>query len=71
MSMLISRKAFIPLWLVVFALFVLSGAPITFATGVLLLIGLGVAPAIGLILWNRSSPTVAEVLHDVDASLTE
>ena len=46
MSMLISRKPFIPLWLVVFALFVLSGAPITFATGVLLLIGFGVAPAI-------------------------
>lgn len=71
MSMLISRKPFIPLWLVVFALFVLSGAPITFATGVLLLIGFGVAPAIGLVLWNRPSPTVAEVLHDVAASRTK
>ena len=68
MSLLFSRKAFIPVWLVVFALFVLSGAPITFATGVLLLIGLGVAPAIVLILWNRNSPTVAGVLPDVDAS---
>ena len=71
MSMLISRKAFIPVWLVVFALFTLSGAPITFATGVLLLIGLGVAPAIVLILCNRPSPTVAAVLHDVAASRIE
>jgi hypothetical protein len=71
MSMIISRKAFIPVWLVVFALFALSGAPITFATGVLLLIGLGVAPAIVLVLWNRPSPTVAEVLHDVAALRTK
>ena len=54
MSMPISRKAFIPVWLVVFALFALSGAPMTLATGVLLLIGLGIAPAIVLILWNRT-----------------
>jgi hypothetical protein len=54
MSMLFSRKAFIPVWLVVFALVALSGEPMTFATGVLLLIGLGVAPAIVLILWKKS-----------------
>jgi hypothetical protein len=71
MSMLISRKAFIPVWPVVFALFALSGAPITFATGMLLFIGLGVAPAIVLILWNKPSPTVAEVRHGADASQTE
>jgi len=54
MSMLFSRKAFIPVWLVVAALVALSGEPMTFATGVRLLIGLGVAPAIVLILWNKS-----------------
>jgi hypothetical protein len=68
MSILFSRKAFIPVWLVVFALFALSGAPMTFASGVLLLIGLGVALAIVLLFWKKPSPTVAEGLHDVDAS---
>jgi hypothetical protein len=72
MSMLFSRKAFIPVWLVVvFGLFELLGWPMTFATGVLLLIVGGVAPAIVLILWKKPSPTVDEVLHPVEASRTE
>ena len=65
MSLPFSRKTFIPEWLVVVALFVLSGAPMTFATGVLLLIGLGVAPAIVLIWLNTPSPARAEVRHHV------
>ena len=68
MSMPLRRKVFIPVWLVVVALFVLSGAPMSFATGVFLLIGLGFAPAILLIWRNNRSAAVAEVLHDVDAS---
>jgi hypothetical protein len=71
MSMLFSRKAFIPVCLIVFGLFALFGSPMTFATRVLLLIAGVVAPAIVLILWKKHSPTVAEVLHDVEASRTE
>lgn len=63
MSILFSRKVMIPVWLVVFGLFTLFGSPMTFATGVLLLIVGVVAPAILLILRKKPSPTVAEVLH--------
>lgn len=68
MSMLFSRKAVIPVWLVVFGLFALFGSPMTFATGVLLLLVGGVATAIVLILWKKPSPTIAEVLHHVETS---
>lgn len=71
MSMLFRRKAFIPVCLVVFGLFALFGSPMTFATGMLLLIGAIFVPALVLILWKRPSPTVAEVLHDAEASRTE
>lgn len=71
MSMLFSRKAFIPVWLVVFGLFALFESPMTFATGVLVLIVGVAAPAIVLILSKKPSPTVAEVLHHVEASRTE
>lgn len=70
MSMLFSRTAIIPVWLVVFGLFTLFGSPMTFGTGVLLLIVGVVAPAIVLILWKEPSPTVAEVLHHAEASRT-
>lgn len=66
-----SRKAVIPVWLIVFGLFALFGPPLTFATGMLLLIVGGMALAIMLVLWKEHSPTVAEVLHHVDASRTE
>jgi len=71
MSMLFSRKAFIPACLVVVGLFALFGSPMTFATGVLLLIGAVVAPAIVLALWKKPSRTVAEVLHEAEASRSE
>lgn len=71
MSMLFSRKAFIPVCLIAFGLFALFGSPMTFATGVVLLIGTVIAPAIVLILWRKPSPTVAEVLHDVEAPRTQ
>ena len=63
MSMLFSRTAIIPVWLVAFALFALYRWPMPVATAVLLLI-VGVAgPVILFILWNERTPTVAEVLH--------
>jgi hypothetical protein len=71
MSMLFSRTAFIPVGLVVFGLFALFGSPMTFATGVLVLIVGVAALAIVLSLWKKPSPTVAEVLHHVEASRTE
>jgi len=71
MSMLFSRTAIIPVWLVVFVLFALLGSPMTFATGVLLLMVGVVPPAIMLTLWKEPSPTVAEVLHHVHASRTQ
>jgi hypothetical protein len=70
MSMVFSRTAIISVWLAVFALFALFGSPMTFATGALLLIAGVVPPAIMLTLWKEPSPTVAEVLHHVDASRT-
>lgn len=71
MSMFISRRWIIPVWVVVFGLLALFGSPMTAATGVLLLIVGIVVPAILLILWQEPSPTVAEVLHHVEASRTE
>lgn len=69
MSTLFSRKAIIPVWLVVvFGLFALFGWPMTLGTGLLLLM-VGIVPAaIVLILSKEPSPTIAEVLRRVDAS---
>ena len=71
MSMLFSRTAIIPVWLVVFGLFAWFGPPMSVATGMLLLIMGGVALAIMLAVWKEHSPTVAEVLHHVETSRTE
>ena len=71
MSMLFSRTAIIHVWLVVFGLFAWFGPPMTAATGMLLLIVGGAALAIMLVVWKEHSPTVAEVLHDVETSRTE
>jgi hypothetical protein len=59
MSMLFSRTAIIPVWLVVFGLFALFGSPMTFATGVVLLLVGGVALTIMLVLWKELPPTIA------------
>ena len=71
MSMLFNRTVILPVWFVVFGLFAWFGPSMTFATGVLLLMVGVVPPAIMLTLWKEPSPTVAEVLHHVDASRTE
>jgi len=70
MPMLFRRKAIVPVWVIVFGLFALFG-PGTVDTSVLLLIVGVVAPVIMLILWREPVPTVAEVLHRVDAPRTE
>jgi hypothetical protein len=68
MSILFNRTAIIPVWIVVFGLLALFWSPLTTTTGVLLLIGAVVAPAIMLVVWKERSPTVAEVLHDVETT---
>jgi hypothetical protein len=59
MSMIFGRTAIIPVWLVVFGLFAVSGSPISSATGVVLLLVGGVALTIMLALWNEPRPTMA------------
>jgi len=49
MSMLFKRAAIVPLWLVVFGLFVMFESPTTFATGVVLFLVAGVALTIMLV----------------------
>ena len=71
MSMLFNRTAIVPVWFVVFGLFAWFALPMTFGTGVLLLMVGIVSPAIVLTLWREPAPTVAEVLHHVHGSRTE
>jgi hypothetical protein len=68
----LSLKALIPVWLAAFALLAVFVSPMTFATGVLLLmIGL-VIPAVTILLWkDQQPPTVAEVLNRTERSATK
>ena len=65
MSMLFSRTAMIPPWLFVFGLFVIIGSPMTFATGLVLLLMGGVALTIMLVLWKEPLPTIAAMTMPV------
>jgi len=58
MSMLSSRTAMIPVWLLVFGLFVSIGSPMTFATGLVLLLMGGVALIIKLVLSKEPLPAI-------------
>jgi len=58
MSMLSSRTAMIPVWLLVFGLFVSIGSPMTFATGLVLLLMGGVALRIMLVLSKKPLPAI-------------
>jgi hypothetical protein len=69
MSKFFKRKAFIPIWVIVFGLFSFFG-PVNVATGTLLLTVGIVAAGIMLILWRDPTPTIGEVLHHVDQSRT-
>jgi hypothetical protein len=62
MSMIFSRTAIIPVWLVVFGLFAVSGPPITSATGVILLLVGGIALTIILVLWKELRPAIAMMM---------
>ncbi|MPY86836.1 MAG: hypothetical protein GEU99_02845 [Luteitalea sp.] len=67
MSKLLSRKGMILVWLVVvLGLFAALEAPMSFASGVLLLVVWGMVPAIIFMLWQRPSRTMAEVLHQAE-----
>jgi hypothetical protein len=71
LSKLLRHKAILSVWLGAFGLFAVFESPMTIGTGVLLLtIGLMV-PAVVLLLWRDHPPTVAEVLHRVEASGTK
>ena len=80
MSMLFNRAAIVPMWLVVFGLFVLFESPLTFAAGLVLFLVAGVALTTMLVVWKqlhtiapRTAPNpplgVRELtLFDLDAS---
>jgi hypothetical protein len=56
--MLFSRTAMIPVWLLVFGLLVFVGSPISFATGMVLLLVGGVALTTMLVPWKEPLPTL-------------
>jgi hypothetical protein len=70
MSMFSNRTAIISVWLGVFAMSALFGSPLTFSTGMLLLIGGIVPPVIMRALW-KDSILLPEVPHHVERSLKE
>ena len=59
MSMLFSRTAVIPVWLLAFGLFVLFGSAVTVPQGVVLLVAAGVGLTIMCVLWREPAPTIA------------
>ena len=71
MFMLFRPKAIISVWVVAFGLLTLLAVPMTWATGVLLLLGGVVPPAILLVLSREPSLTVAEVLHRAHAETAQ
>jgi hypothetical protein len=74
MSKLFTRAVLIPVWLIVFGLFVLFtwlGSPMTLGMLVLLLIVGAMPPAIMLLVWKTPQRSVAQVLQDVEASRAE
>ena len=72
MSILLSRKAIIPVWLAVTAaVFVLFGPPLTSAIGWSLLLFVAVAPPTIVLVLTREAPlSVAEVMRQTNASRT-
>ena len=66
MSKLFNRKAFIPFWLLACVLFAALNTPMTWATGLLLVIVGTVVPVVAVLLWKVPPPTIAEVLNRVE-----
>lgn len=72
LSKFLSLKTLIPIWLAAFGLIAVLLSPMTFATGILLLIVGLVIPAVTILLWkDQQPPTVAEVLNQVERSSTK
>jgi hypothetical protein len=69
-SKLFNRKAFIPFWLLSCVAFAVLATPMTWATGLLLLIIGTVVPVVAILLWRTPPPTIAEVLNRVEGSTT-
>jgi hypothetical protein len=59
MSMLFSRTAVIPVWLLAFGLFVLSESSMTVPLGLVLLLAGGVVLTLMCVLWREPAPTIA------------
>jgi hypothetical protein len=53
MSTLFNRAAIVPMWLLVFGLFVVFQSPMTFATGVVAFLVAGVVLTIMLVAWKE------------------
>jgi hypothetical protein len=59
MLMLFSRTAMIPVWLVVFGLFVSFASAMTFHPGLVMVLVGGVALTVTRVLWQEPVPTIA------------
>ena len=70
MSKLFNRKAFIPFWLAACILVAALRSPMTWTTGLLLLIVAVVVPVVAIFLWKAPPPTIAEVLNRVERTTT-
>ena len=70
MSKLFNRKAFIPVWLVTCVVFAFLSTPMSWATGLFLVIVGAVVPVIAVMLAKMPPPTIAEVLNRVERSTT-
>jgi hypothetical protein len=70
MSNLFNRKAFIPFWLLTCVVFAALSSPMSWVTGLLLLVVGTVVPIAAIFLWKVPPPTIAEVLNRVERSTT-
>ena len=70
MSKLFNRKAFIPFWLLMCILFAGLSSPMSWTTGLLLVIVGAVVPVVAVLLWKVPPPTIAEVLNRVERPTT-
>jgi len=68
LSKLLRLKVFIPVWLAAFGLVAVLISPMTFATGLLLMMVGLVIPTVTILLWSDQPATVAEVLNRVEES---
>jgi hypothetical protein len=70
MSKIFNRKAFMPFWLLTCAVFAALSSPMSWVTGLFLVIVGTVVPIAAIFLWKVPPPTIAEVLNRVERSTT-